>query len=247
MDVYWLEQTKSDLPAQDHWLSAGDLDRLSGMRFEKRRADWQLGRWTAKRALAAYLHLPTHLHALAKIEIRPAPGGAPEVYLASQPAEVTISLSHRAGAALCVIGVCGSALGCDLEIAEPRSDAFVSDYFTTEEQELVARANVADRAQLLAILWSAKESALKALGVGLRLDTRCVAVCPLSTHRSDNSVSEWHPLHVRVSGGPLLQGWWRDSHDMLRTMVANPSPGEPIALLDTSQSFDGLGEGIRTK
>ena len=49
---------------------------------------------------------------------------------------------------------------------EPRSDAFVADYFTIEEQALVARASAADRDRILALLWSGKESALKALREG---------------------------------------------------------------------------------
>ncbi len=77
MDVYWLEQTAADLPAEDDWLSAIEVLRLDGMRFPKRHADWRLGRWTAKRALAAYLNLPSHRQDLTDIEIRPAPSGAP--------------------------------------------------------------------------------------------------------------------------------------------------------------------------
>ena len=64
------------------------------------------------------------------------------------------------------------ALGCDLEVIEPRSEEFVADYFTTEEQKMVSQAPIADRSKLLALLWSAKESALKALREGLRFDTR---------------------------------------------------------------------------
>ncbi len=40
----------------------------------------------------------------------------------------------------------GVELGCDLEVIEPRSEAFLSDYFTAEEQALVARAHATDRA-----------------------------------------------------------------------------------------------------
>ncbi len=52
------------------------------------------------------------------------------------------------------------------------SDAFVADYFAPEEQTLIAHSSPADRELMLALLWSAKESALKALREGLRLDTR---------------------------------------------------------------------------
>ena len=179
LNVYWLEQTEADVPIGDDWLSQGEAIRLDGMRIAKRRTDWRLGRWTAKRALAISLNLPSHPQALASIEIHPAPSGAPEAFLADQRAAVTISLSHRSGAAICALAPSGTALGCDLEVIEPRGDSFVTDYFTSDEQALVQRASVTDRPRLLTLLWSSKESALKALGTGLRLDTRCVAVEPV--------------------------------------------------------------------
>ena len=90
----------------------------------------------------------------------------------------------------------GVEIGCDLEMVEPRSDAFVADYFTIEEQALVARASAEDRPRLLALLWSAKESALKALHEGLRLDTRSVIVNPFD---GSFDLNGWSPLHVRYT------------------------------------------------
>lgn len=258
MDVFWLEQSVADVPEQADWLSAGELACLSSMRFEKRRADWRLGRWTAKCALAVCLDLPSHhtYHgALAAIEIRPAPSGAPEVFLGGEPAGVTISLSHRAGVAICAIALCNAALGCDLEIAEPRSQEFVADYFTAEEQDLIAHSPAAERDRLLALLWSAKESALKALHEGLRLDTRSVTVkLAGSGQRSMNDggmndggivdrdqvgpslfpplhdSSQWQPLSVQGIDGQVFQGWWLQSKMTLRTVVAAPAPAQPIAI-----------------
>ena len=126
MELYWLEQTESDVPADDHWLSPEESICLHSMRFAKRRDDWRLGRWTAKRALVAHLRLPTYIRALADVEIHAAESGAPEVFLYGEPADFTISLSHRAGTALCTVGPPVSNFGCDLERIEPRSEAFVS-------------------------------------------------------------------------------------------------------------------------
>src|SRR5664280_1379890 len=106
MDVYWLEQTEADLPAENDWLSTSEVTRLNGMRFAKRHADWRLGRWTAKRALALYLNLSSHPQALTDIEVRPAPSGAPEVFIANPPAGIAISLSHRAGWRRAYLYVC---------------------------------------------------------------------------------------------------------------------------------------------
>jgi len=235
MNVYWLEQTEADVPAENDWLSANEAVCLKGMRFAKRRTDWRLGRWTAKRALSVCLEVPAHPEVFRKMDIRPAPSGAPEVFLADRPARVTISLSHRDGIAACAVAMSEMDLGCDLEVVEPRSDAFVADYFTVEEQALVARASAAGRARLLALLWSAKESALKALHAGLRLDTRCVIVNPFAASFDLNG---WSPLEVRHTGGVVFHGWWQLSGNILRTVVAAPPPDSPVAITLPCHFFD---------
>jgi 4'-phosphopantetheinyl transferase len=225
MDVFWLEQKEADVPIDDDWLSVDEVLRVSGMRFAKRRADWRLGRWTAKNAVASYLHLHDPILSLAEIEIRSAQSGAPEVFLANNPAAVTISLTHRDGTAACAIAPPAVALGCDLEIIEPHSDAFLTDYFTAEEQALVAHST--DRNPLLAVLWSAKESALKALGAGLRLDTRRVVVRPNDAGCEPDG---WHSLQARHTSGEVFHGWWQQTGKLVRTLVSNPASTPPILL-----------------
>jgi len=237
MNVYWLEQTEADVPAENDWLSASEQARLDVLRFPKRRADWRLGRWTAKRALAAYQGFPSDPHVLARIEVRPALSGAPEAFFANRPAPITISLSHRAGIAMCAVARAGVRLGCDLEAVEPRSDAFVADYFTGEEQELVARVSSADRSRILALLWSAKESALKALHEGLRLDTRCVVV---NRYGGSYDLNGWSRLHVLYTGQHGFHGWWRHGNGMLRTLVADPTPDPPLRLQAPVYSLDHM-------
>lgn len=227
MHVYWLEQTEQDLPEEYDWLSPKEISFLNGLRFAKRRADWRLGRWTAKRASAFYLNLPRSLPALASIEVRPALSGAPELFFENKPAPVSISLSHRNHRAVCFIAPAAVDVGCDLELIEQHTDAFIGDYFSTDEQALVMRRPLGDRSLLLALLWSAKESALKALRMGLRLDTRCVIVEPL-----DLSVDphRWNPLRVRYANSKIFSGWWQNTNDIVRTVVAAPPPNPPIPL-----------------
>lgn len=235
MNVYWLEQTEANVPAENDWLSANEAARLSCLRFPKRRADWRLGRWTAKRALFACLDLPAHPQIFKKMDVRPAASGAPEVYFSDQPVDFTISITHRDGVAACAVVKSGVPIGCDLEMVEPRSDAFVADYFTTEEQALVARACAADRARLLALLWSAKESALKALHEGLRLDTRSVAV---SLFAPSFDLNGWSPLQVRYTGGQVFHGWWQNTDHIVRTVIAAQSLNPPIPLNLPAHFFD---------
>jgi 4'-phosphopantetheinyl transferase len=222
MDLYWLEQTESDVPDHNDWLGPHETACLASMRFLKRRSDWRLGRWTAKQALAACLNLPTDLPALANFDIRAASSGAPEAFLHGQPADVAISISHRAGTAMCTVGPPGSNFGCDLEMVEARSPAFVDDYFTADERALIVDTPPLERALLLALLWSAKESALKALQVGLRLDTRCMSVSPsrvTQPHAADPTV--WYPLSIRYSSMRTFSGWWRLETDLVRTVVSD--------------------------
>jgi len=252
-DVYWLEQIDADIPASYDWLSQSEVAYLESLHFAKRRGDWRLGRWTAKLAITAYRNLSADLQILRNVEIRTASSGAPEVYLTGQPVDVTISLSHREGMAMCAVAPSNVALGCDLEIIEPRSDSFAEDYFTAEEQEFVARACADDRSRLLTLLWSGKESALKALREGLRLDTRSVVVTlddgkRGSAHgrvrQSEDSVfarrpsetHRWRPLHVRCAADQIFDGWWQNTETLVRTLVAAPPPLPPIPLVRCAAS-----------
>jgi len=256
MNVYWLEQTDADVPAENQWLSAGETLFLGRMRFAKRRNDWRLGRWTAKRALAACLDLPGDPLGLSNIEIRAAVSGAPEVFLFNQTAPVTISISHRAGIGLCTVALSGHGIGCDLEMIEPRSNAFVADYLTAREQALVERTPVDDQPLLVTLLWSAKESALKALHVGLRLDTKCMDVrfsdgLPSHTRQSqqealshverpDVDPYRWHPLHALFSGEQVFFGWWRQVDHMVCTVVSELplcSPAQSVSIFTGKSSL----------
>jgi 4'-phosphopantetheinyl transferase len=248
MEVYWLEQFEADVPAENDWLSANEAACLDTMRFAKRRADWRLGRWTAKNAVAVSLDIPAEPQALSEIEIRRASSGAPEVFLRNEPAPVSISLSHRAGVSACALAPPDVLLGCDLEIVEPHSVAFATDYFTAEEQALIREATLADRSRLLALFWSGKESALKALREGLRLDTRRMIVsfpgmpkspsgynddssqCTCSSVPTSSRDSGWSLLQIRDTNGQIFHGWWSQTGDLLRTVLAAPPPDPPILL-----------------
>ena len=246
MDICWLEQNERDVPRGDAWLSASERARLDGLLVPKRRADWRLGRWTAKCAVSGYLKLPGDPEALAETELRPAPSGAPRVFLHGEPAPVALSLSHSGCTGFCAIAPSGSEVGCDLETVEPRSLAFLADYFTNEERELVAQTEIANRDRVLTLLWSAKESALKALRRGLRLDTRSVNADPSNFPQTRDE--EWRRVRVAHLGGRTFHGWWRQSRDLVYTVVADPPPRRLVALqLDnkTPQPMTDPGEWRR--
>jgi 4'-phosphopantetheinyl transferase len=243
VDIYWVEQAQSDVPVYDEWLAEGELRCLERLHIPKRRDDWRLGRWTAKRAVATVLGLPQDDNSLTNIEIPAGSSGAPKVYVGHQPASVSVSLSHRDGVAACAAAQSTIALGCDLELIETRSDAFVGDYFTAEEQATIARAHASERDQLVTTLWSAKESALKALQVGLRVDTRSVGIClcgqnpkwgEQSTKNGSElfsrcySPEEWRPFQATFENDQVLYGWWNTSASLVKTFATFQPAKPPI-------------------
>jgi 4'-phosphopantetheinyl transferase len=218
----WLTRTLADVPADDGWLGPGETEVLAGLSVEKRRADWRLGRFAAKAAVAAWLGV-----APGEVAIAAAADGAPEAWIDGRPARAYLSLSHRGGRALAVVGEPDTALGCDLELIEPRSRAFVTDWLAPPEQALVASA-VASRRDLVAnLLWTGKEAAAKVLREGLRLDVRGAVATPDGL---DSRTTEWRPLTVAWAAGPRVTGWWRAEPEWVMAVAGEPPPGVPRAL-----------------
>ena len=210
-----------DVPETSGWLSRTETARLEGLRFPKRRTELRLSRWTAKQAIARVSGLDVRHETLARIEVRPAPDGAPTPLLDGSPAPVSVSLTDRADWAVCVAGPPGLALGCDLELVEARSAAFVRDWFTPREQALVAGGYP----DLLAnLVWSAKESVLKILRTGLRRATRSVEV---DVHTGGDG---WARFTVRAVEGTVFPGWWRRYGDFVLTVAADTDQGPPVEL-----------------
>ncbi len=185
----------------DRWLSEAELRHLEGLVVVKRRRDWLLGRWAAKGLVLAYLHAslraaphPTDL------SIEAGEDGAPRLLHDGPPLSVSISHSH--GRALCAIADGGVDVGVDLERIEPRSEAFVDDFFTPSEIAWIHAGSARERDRRATTLWSAKEAALKALRLGLTVDTRSVRC------RAGARSRDWSSLHVEAADHSL-DGWWR--------------------------------------
>ena len=222
--LYWLSTKSEDVPVHDGWLNEAERDIMAGFRFPKRRNDWRLGRWAAKQALLAYW--PQDPLALASIEIRAAADGAPEAFRNGVPGEVSISISHSQGQGFCVVGPRGAAVGCDLELVEPREVQFFQDYFTREEIALL-HDGPAERSLVAYLIWCAKESALKALREGLRLDTRSVVVSPDFGPEKDS----WHTWTGRCQNSPrTFEGWWRLEDGFIYAMTADRATSSPKQL-----------------
>jgi 4'-phosphopantetheinyl transferase len=228
--TWWLARAEVGLPPMGQWLTAAERDRAARLRYTKRRTDFLLGRWTLKLAVARVLGWPADPASLVRIEGRTAADGAPELYIDGQPVARGVSLTDRAGCAACLVAERAAAVGCDVELVEPRSEAFVRDYLTATEARVVAAAGPA-RDVAANLMWSAKESALKVLRTGLRRDTRSVEVTVADLRPVERA---WSPLQVRTAEGAVMAGWWRRSGAFLLTVCWPGSGPPPAALEDTS-------------
>src|SRR5687767_4739099 len=100
--IHTLMQTDADLPALPPaaWLTQPERERLAALQIPKRRQEWLLGRWTAKRLAQGYLlELEGQAPELYELGVSAGPSGAPELRL-ERPArrvelrELHLSISH---------------------------------------------------------------------------------------------------------------------------------------------------------
>jgi 4'-phosphopantetheinyl transferase len=221
--IKWLSAGIDEVPADDSWIDTAMAKRFSRMRYTKRISEARLSRWAAKRAVAATLGVRPDPENLRRIFISNAPDGAPEAFFDDKPIGAVIAMTDRADWAVCAILDGGGRVGCDLELVEERSAAFVADYFTEQEQRAVAAAF--DARVAANVLWSAKESALKVLRTGLRRDTRTVEVT-----LQGSKPNGWQPLEVEAADGPVFPGWWIRFGDFVLTFAAERAVPAPVSL-----------------
>jgi 4'-phosphopantetheinyl transferase len=223
--LHWLTQNLSDVPQDDDWLSEAEHSVLAGLRFPKRRDDWKLGRWTAKRAICACHARDSAV--FSHLEIRAAADGAPEAFWDNRPAEVSISISHSRQRSFCVVGPMGRGVGCDLEWIEPREENLPGDYFRPEEIYCVQHAP-AEQALVINLIWSAKEAVLKTLRQGLRRDTRSVAIHP----DFPGLEGAWNPWTGRcLESSRVFYGWWRACEGYIYTAASDQITSAPEEII----------------
>ncbi len=120
--------------------------------------------------------------------------GAPFVEWQGKRNQGSLSISHRGEYA--VAAFCrdpDTSIGIDLELIEPKSHGFVEDYFTAQEADWVFGLPEDQQALAASLLWSGREALLKALQLGLRIDTRQIALGIPNFDITD----DWQPLDIR--------------------------------------------------
>jgi 4'-phosphopantetheinyl transferase len=150
---------------------------------------------------------------------------------------LSLSISHSGDHAFCALSLMECArVGADIELISEKTPEFVEQYFTPAECAAVAAAPEGRQVMAATLIWSAKESALKALHLGLRVDTRLVE-CPIALLGDDESGMaplgyQWSRFQIRLdptlwemagltcSDHPLqVAGWWQIMSNYALTMV----------------------------
>ena len=220
MTVWWHRARAAEVPADDEWLTPAERAVLSGLTIAKRRDDWRLGRWTAKSLADAVFGVPLH-----HVEVRAAADGAPDVLVDGVPAGWSLSVSHRDGVAVAAVAPLPAGVGIDIETLEPRSDAFVREWLSADEQAALPSAGTA-RDRCVLCCWTGKEASAKVLREGLRLDVRQAVVSAGSV------AATWTPLEVTWrTEGITHHGWWQHDDSTVIAVVTDPPTDRPAVAL----------------
>lgn len=229
--IYWLMDEAgpegagliSDSP--DDRLSVEEWNRFRQMRFPKRRSEWLLGRLTAKELIVKCVPGMEKVP-FGQITIANSPAGVPYVCMAEKILPVQLSISHRERCAVAAVSLnAGISQGIDLEWVEDHPLSFYEDFFTADEVRTLGEYVAEQRAWAGSLTWSAKEAVLKALGQGLRMDTRAVEVLRIAKDQVDG----WGEIELRVANmeNESWFGFWRNQGQHVLTMAVRGAKIRP--------------------
>jgi phosphopantetheinyl transferase len=214
--IYW--SSLKDLAEEDlSCLGIEEQKIFSRLRFPKRKHEWWLGRVAAKKLLGKiHPEKQTFVQVLNDVD------GAPYFICdAGERLPGFLSITHRgvrAAAAWCE----WSLIGIDLEIVESRTAGFGEEYFTKKEVGWLSSMPLDEHTLFTNLVWSMKESVLKAFRTGLRRDTRSIEVGPISAIEQG---MEW--ARVDVNAPVPVQGYWKQEGCFIMTLAV--LGGENIA------------------
>jgi len=201
MTVFWSFSAIKEELTKDHgcepilYLGRQEREYLDTLRFEKRRSEWFAGQ-----VGAPYLLIDGDSHPNNKI-----------------------SLSHSNGYVFCAFSNEYDHLGVDLERVEKRPQDFMQDFFTPDELDHISRLPSESHPLIATLIWSAKEAVLKALSLGLKVDTRKVNIQVESSIPSDLG---WNSLRFTTNlikeTMPLY--WRRENEFVLTACVGEHQP-----------------------
>lgn len=229
--IYWLMDEAGPEGAGlisdsvDGRLSVEEWNRFRQMRFPKRRREWLSGRLTAKKLIVECVPGMENVP-FAQITIANSAAGAPYARTADKILPIQLSISHREGWAAAAVSLnTGISQGIDLEWVEDHPLSFYEDFFTADEVRALGNYATEQRAWAGSLMWSAKEAVLKALGQGLRVDTRAVEVIRIAK----TPVDGWGDVELRVANINEVRwfGFWRNQGQYVLTLAVRGAKTRP--------------------
>ncbi len=201
----------------DKYFSLEEQAEYSRFKVIKRQYEWISSRIISKKMIKQILkgeklNLPD-------IRIKKEETGQPYIYISGQGRlEGKFSLSHSNGYVFCGYSPSKELIfGLDLEKIEVRSLEFVQDYFTSREIERYQSLDGNDKEEYTTMVWSAKESVLKTLGLGLSIDTRKVEIIP---SEDSSRLTGWNSSLVKLENKMnfMLNVYWQKIDGFIRTI-----------------------------
>ncbi len=160
-----------------------------------RQRDFRAGRLAAKRAVMGFVGRgPSR-----RMEVRSRVDGSPSLSLLDPSGRwrtraVELSISHRDGRAVAAIARAGVRVGVDLELVGAVPRRLAGHFLTAREQDLAGGGDPT-------VLWSLKEAAWKALGLGRSVPLKALALCgdDAGGLRGVRVRGAFVPMHSRMS------------------------------------------------
>lgn len=143
--------TPDTLAAAEAALTPAERQIFAGYTFAKRRRDWLLGRWCAKRAAGQALELPPD-----QVGIVAGPKGRPLVVGHDLP----LTLTHGHGRAIAIVAP--EAVGVDLELAREVPGNGWKFFLSEAERAWLAAGALGPGGEI--VFWAVKEAAYKVMG-----------------------------------------------------------------------------------
>lgn len=171
-------------------LSSEEQHRLAGLKNLNRRRDWLAGRWLARQLLAELSAQPFTISA------------GDEKPLVKSGSPLFCNWSHSHGWLLAAATKSGP-IGCDIERCKPRPrlESIIQKSFAADEAATLLAMDTEPRQQAFFELWTLKESALKADGIGIGAGLKS----PEFKYSCD-----WNPVTDRYT---FHSGEMSDEHD----------------------------------
>lgn len=198
-----LARPEPEVEALRSLLSADELARANGFRFNRHRDDFIVARGTLRTILGRYLRRPP-----ARLRFNYNKYGKPELRGAEDEEPLRFNASHAGGIALYAVAR-GREVGVDVERVRDdlACDEVAGRFFSRREVETLRALPASQRTEGFFNCWTRKEAYIKALGKGLSL--------PLD--RFDVSLAPGEPA--------ILLGVRGDEHGHARWYLRELLPG----------------------